>query len=278
MLSQALVQDMFKGQQRNRMRILLTSASGVFISLSPLAGSVLQQLFGWTGSFALFIGLTVIVVLLSRSLLQEAPIPQRPYNIFHSYRLLLGDRCFLGYSTLAALAFTCHFAFIVVSPLLFMDRLGLSDYTFSLVFIGYGAAYVTGGLIASRVNGKLSAHAQIALGLALIGGAGMLLVIWLALAGLSVASILLPMVICTAGTTLTRPAATTCALERHPERAGAAAALSNTLLFATGGVASALVAVAEATLPMSLAAGFIGMSLCGGLLLIGLSRSQPLIA
>ena len=46
----------------------------------------------------------------------------------------------------------------------------------------------------------------------------------------------------------------------------------------TSGVASALVAVAKATLPMSLAAGFIGMSLCGGLLLIGLSRSQPLIA
>ncbi|WP_306109979.1 MFS transporter [Pseudomonas sp. MN1F] len=50
-LSQALVQDKFSGQQRNAMRILMTSGSGLFISLSPLAGSVLQQYFGWAGSF-----------------------------------------------------------------------------------------------------------------------------------------------------------------------------------------------------------------------------------
>lgn len=50
-LSQALVQDMFEGKERDRLRILMITASGIFISLSPLLGSLLQQFLDWPGSF-----------------------------------------------------------------------------------------------------------------------------------------------------------------------------------------------------------------------------------
>lgn len=51
-LSQALVQDMFEGKERDQLRILMITASGIFISISPLLGSVLQQLL--TGLAAFF--------------------------------------------------------------------------------------------------------------------------------------------------------------------------------------------------------------------------------
>ena len=61
-LSQALVQDMFEGKERDQLRILMITASGIFISISPLLGSVLQQLFDWPGSFFLFIVLALGVL------------------------------------------------------------------------------------------------------------------------------------------------------------------------------------------------------------------------
>src|SRR5471032_2563814 len=53
-LSQALVQDLFVGKERDRLRILMVTASGIFISISPLIGTVLQQLLDWQGSFYVF--------------------------------------------------------------------------------------------------------------------------------------------------------------------------------------------------------------------------------
>ena len=73
-LGQALVQDLYSGKQRNTMRILLTSASGLFISISPVAGAALQQSIGWTGSFTVFIGIAISVIVLAWVLLNETPV------------------------------------------------------------------------------------------------------------------------------------------------------------------------------------------------------------
>jgi MFS transporter, DHA1 family, multidrug resistance protein len=280
-LSQALVQDKFKGHQRNAMRILMTSASGVFISLSPLAGSVLQQYLGWAGSFQVFVVLAVVVLVLVLRLLQEKPTSPGSAGVLNSFQVLLKDRAFLVSSLFSCLAFACHFSFVVVSPLLLIEQLGLTEFAFSMVFLGYGLAYLIGGFIASWLNGRIGMQAQVAWGFALIGLAGVALCLVVTLHELEVASLLLPLVLCTIGTTIVRPAATTHALGLHPERAGAAASLSNTMLFAFGGGISMLVASIRSSLPMSLALGFIASSLAGWYLLVylkGLERKARVVA
>ncbi|WP_079227251.1 MFS transporter [Pseudomonas putida] len=274
-LSQALVQDKFNGRQRNAMRILMTSASGLFISLSPLAGSVLQQYFGWAGSFQAFVVLAVVVLVLSMKLLQERPTANSSAGVLSSYQALLKDRAFLVSSLFSCLAFACHFSFVVVSPLLLIEQLGLTEFAFSMVFLGYGLAYMVGGFIASWLNGRMGMQAQVAWGFALIGLAGVALCLVVTVHELEVFSLLLPLVLCTIGTTIVRPAATTHALGLHPGRAGAAASLNNTILFAFGGGASVLVASISGSLPMSLALGFIASSITGWYLLVylkGLER------
>jgi hypothetical protein len=62
-LSQALIQDLFEGEERDRLRILMVTATGVFISVSPLAGTFQQATLGWQGSFVVFIALAGIVLL-----------------------------------------------------------------------------------------------------------------------------------------------------------------------------------------------------------------------
>ena len=148
-----------------------------------------------------------------------------------------------------------------------MGRLELTAYQFSLVFIGYGLAYIVGGMAATYLNSRVSPQAQIKAGLLLISTAGITLLMWEWVAGLSVLGVLLPMIVCTTGTTLVRPAATTQALARYPRQAGAAASLNTTLLFAGAGLTSTLVAGLESALTAGLGVLFVVASLCGGWLL-----------
>ncbi|MDZ3995618.1 MFS transporter [Pseudomonas sp. Teo4] len=267
-LGQALVQDLYSGSQRNAMRILLTSTSGLFISLSPVAGAFLQQSFGWAGSFAVFAVIAVAVASLTCVLLQDTPSLRGSGSGMQSYVLMFRDTTYIAYSVQASLAFACHFSFIVIAPLALMDRLGLTPYQFSIVFIAYGLAYVAGGVGATILNNRVSPQTQIGTGLLLIGVAGVTLLLWEQTAGLTVMGIMVPMIVCTSGTTLVRPAATSQALARYPNYAGAAASLNTTLLFAGGGLAGSWVASVEHALTLSLGLLFLATTLCGWLLLI----------
>jgi DHA1 family bicyclomycin/chloramphenicol resistance-like MFS transporter len=148
-----------------------------------------------------------------------------------------------------------------------MEQLGLTPYEFSVVFIAYGLAYVVGGAIATFLNNRVSAQAQICAGFLLIGTAGAALLIWQWVAGLTLIGLMIPMILCTAGTTLVRPAAATQALARYTQQAGAAASLNTTMLFAGGGFAGTLIASAEHLLPLSLGILFLSSALGGFLLL-----------
>lgn len=273
-LGQALVQDLYSGKQRNTMRILLTSASGLFISISPVVGAVLQQFLGWAGSFTVFIAVASFVILLAWGLLQETPNLRQDKSGIQSYVPMLRDTPYIAYSLQATLAFACHFAFIVIAPLVLMDQLGLTPYQFSVVFIAYGLAYVVGGAVATFLNNRVSAQAQILTGFLLIGTAGATLLIWQWVVGLTVIGLMIPMILCTAGTTMVRPAAATQALGRYPHQAGAAASLNTTLLFAGGGFAGTLIASAEHLLPMSLGILFLSSALGGFLLLMCLKGNS----
>ncbi|PMZ30082.1 multidrug transporter CflA, partial [Pseudomonas sp. GW247-3R2A] len=78
------------------------------------------------------------------------------------------DLRFMGYWLISALAFACHFSFIVISPIIFMERLALSPYAFAWALLLYGVAYVFGGIVASALHRYLQANTQIVIGLGLI--------------------------------------------------------------------------------------------------------------
>ncbi|WP_455923898.1 MFS transporter [Pseudomonas putida] len=234
-LLNALVQDLFQDKERERTRILITSASGVFISTSPLVGALLQHLAGWQASFYLFALIALLVLIQAIRILPPTRGANRPAKgLIGAYRELLCNPAFMGFSLIAAIAFTCHFAFIAISPLIFLDHFQLTQLQFGLTLLSYGAAYVLGGLIASRMSRSVSHRLQLNTGLTLIGLAGVTMLAVAALTERSVASVLLGMMICTAGTTIARPAATSRAMELVPASAGAAASVLNTLVLAAG--------------------------------------------
>jgi Bcr/CflA subfamily drug resistance transporter len=260
-LSQALIQDLFVGSEQERLRIWMTTAGGVFISISPLLGTWLQMHLGWEGSFYVFIGLAVIVWIKAGVLLKETPRNRAsPGRFFSAYWRLCSDPRFMGYWLISALAFACHFSFIVISPIIFMERLALTPYEFAWVMLLYGAAYIVGGIVASALHRCLQANTQIIVGLGLIALSG-LVMLWLASQfGLTATAVLIPMLICTAGTTIARPIANSKAMTLHPQDAGTSTSVGGVMIFMCGGVISVVINLASAELTCALALCFLILS------------------
>lgn len=261
-LSQALVQDLFEGEERDRLRILMVTATGIFISVSPLAGTFLQATLGWRGSFWVFTALSAMVLIKAWLFLHNS----RPtysaarLGFIQSYRRVLGDFEFVGYWLISAFAFACHFSFIVISPLIFMDQLQLAPYDFSLILLVYGAAYVVGGILAAVLNRRITPVQQIFAGLSLILLSGMAMLYLSANHALAPATVLIPMLICTACTTIARPAATSRAMGLFPENAGTSASAGSTIIFICGGLISALISLSPVNLQSTLGYSFVLLS------------------
>lgn len=265
-LSQALIQDLFSAQHRNGLRILLTTSSGLCISASPLLGVWLEDYFGWQASFIVFALLACTVWLMC---LHQLPKDGRPItggmNLITAYSQLFRDHTFLRMGGLAAVGFSCHFVFIVISPLMFMEQLAQSAERFAMFFLLYGLAYLGAGVLAQQLNKHLNPFHQMGLGLILITLAGVMLLI--EQQDVSPSEVLIPVIVGTAGTTLIRPAATSYALALHPSRSGAAAALINTMVFSAGALTSAITTLFTKQLPGSLGAAFLVLAAAGTLLL-----------
>ncbi|MGY2289217.1 multidrug effflux MFS transporter [Pseudomonas sp. SDO528_S397] len=275
-LSQALVQDLFVGKEQERLRIAIVTAGGVCISVSPLVGSWLQTWLGWRASFQVFVAIGLVLMVMAWRLLDTAPrkATAAHTSIVRAYGRVFSDRRFVSYWLISALAFACHFAFMVVSPIILMEQLALTPYQFSLVLLLYGAAYVLGGMGAGWMNRWMEGHTQIATGQWLIVVSALLMLLLQGLFGLSVASVIVPMILCTAGTTISRPISSSRAMGLFPENAGASASAGNMIIFISGGVISGLVSQTGEQVATVLAVSFLLMSAIG----MGLNaqlRRQP---
>lgn len=264
-LSQALIQDLFTGREQQRLRIFLVTCGGIFISVSPLAGTGLQSWMGWRGSFLVFIALAMGVFASACLLLERSTAGSHPrrLNFIAAYRTVCADFSFMAYWLTSALAFSCHFSFIVISPLVLIDQLHLSSEAFSLALLGYGLAYIGGGAVASVLSNRIDSQTQIITGLGLILSAGVLMLGLSSHLGLSVTTLLLPMIVCTAGTTIARAAAHTQAMNRFPERAGTSASAGSVLIFILGGLTSAAISLTPLDLQLTLALCLVLLSLLG---------------
>lgn len=275
-LSQALIQDVFAGRELERIRIWMTTGGGIFISCSPLMGTWLQLWLGWQGSFYVFIVLSGAVWLWSVRLLPESSSNHSPSprQFFAGYWRLFSDIRFVGYWLISALAFACHFSFIVMSPLIFMEHLNLSAYQFAWAMLLYGAAYVFGGVLASLLHRKIPGDTQIITGLWLIACSGLVMLGLTWQFGVSAVTVLIPMLICTAGTTICRPIANSKAMSLHPTLAGTSTSAGSLLIFMGGGLISLVINMADNHLTSALASSFLLLSAIG-LVLNARIRERP---
>ncbi|MEX5687355.1 MULTISPECIES: MFS transporter [Pseudomonas] len=266
-LGHALVEDLFDEQDRARVRLYYMTLSGSFVALSPLIGSWLQTTFGWQGSFYGFALMALGMLIHAFCILpsKAASPPRAGLSIIDTLKAVAGNRDFLRYWWIAALVFTCYFALISVTPLIFMDALKLSEYQYALVLMVYGAAYLLGGVAASFLQKHIPLSRQINIGLGLLGVAGVLLTLVVSYEAITTLTLLIPMLISALAVTLVRPAAISAAMLLFSSSAGTAASAGNSIMFLTAAVSSAALAQAGSHLLMTIAVSFIVFGLWGWL-------------
>ncbi|MER7013794.1 Bcr/CflA family multidrug efflux MFS transporter [Saccharopolyspora sp. NPDC000359] len=265
-IARAVVRDLHSGVQMARFFSLLMLVNGLAPILAPLLGGQLLRVTSWRGVF-LALGVIGAVLLVATAVGVRETLPEQNRRAgylggtLRTFRGLLGDRVFVGYSLSAALAFAAMFAYISGSSFVLQDVFGLSPQVFSLVF-GINAL---GIVLVGQLNARLVERARprrllaIGLGCNALGG---IAVAVSAAAGAGLAGLLPALFLVVASIGMISPNATALALSGHPETAGSASALLGVMQFSAGALAAPLVGSAGTgtALPMGLVMGALSLA------------------
>ena len=282
-LAMAINNDLCEGPAADLRLARLASTMLLVPMLAPAVGSAILLFAGWRGIFVLLTGLGLLLAWVvwcgfaeslragRRSASLTAPLSGYSCAIRH-------PGC-LGHSLVNAAAFGMMFAWLSGSPLLLIDRLGLSHAQFSLAYAASFAGVIAGVQLNLRLGTRGVAfdarlRAGIALGIA--AAAAFLVAIlagWRWAPGL-IALLMLDM----AGFGLVAPNAIAAAIQPLPDHAGAVSAMCGFIQVLAQSVVSAIVPALSAWGPGK-AIGLV-MTVCAVLALAacrGLIRARPIV-
>jgi DHA1 family bicyclomycin/chloramphenicol resistance-like MFS transporter len=229
-------------------------------AVGPVLGGVVTQAFGWRATFWLLVGFTALLLAASRARLPET-VPRldrdalAPARLGAAYRALACHRGFLAHAAIATATYTGLFCFISGSSHVVQTGLGLGPRDFGVVFAGVVGGYLLGSLVARRISPRLGVRRMLRLGVGwcfLCGWAGPAA---LALAGSSLATVALPVVLYMVGFALAQPNAQSGAIAPFPHMAGRASALLGFLQWGLAALGGLIVAALLDTAGWTMAVG-----------------------
>ncbi|WP_372967576.1 multidrug effflux MFS transporter [Microbacterium sp.] len=249
-IAQAAGRDVFSGRELIRFYARLTVVGGFAAVIGPLLGGLLNTVVDWRGLF-LFLAL-IGVGILALSLMrfgETLPRADRTdgglVRTLRDYRVLLGDRVFVGAILNQGFLYAALFAYLSGATFVLQDIYGLSPFEYALAFGANSAGFMVFGHLAGRSAERGRVRSTLAVGIAIagLGAAGLLaagltsMPLWVVLAALFALA---------AGVSISSPPATTLALVDYPQIAGTASSLLGMIRFGFGGIAAPLVGVAGA--------------------------------
>jgi DHA1 family bicyclomycin/chloramphenicol resistance-like MFS transporter len=229
-LARAIVRDLYSGARAGRELSLMSAVMAIAPVVAPIIGGVVQTGFGWRATFVVLVAIGIAALLtvwrlLPETLRERASEPVSFGASLRSFGVLARNRIFVVHTAAVALSYGGLFAWISGASFVLQDLYGLTPFTFGLAFAATAARYMTGAVLAARIVSRIGLERTIGLGACALALGGLVMSLALALAPLSVLSLILPMAIYTAGIGLVLPQSFAGALTPFPERAGAASSL-----------------------------------------------------
>jgi len=255
-IANAVVTDYVRGREAARLLSRLALIGGLAPIVAPLIGAQLLHVTDWRGLFVVLTGIGVgLVVLVALGLPESLPRERRsaagPRPALRTMAMLSRDLGFMGYTLTGSLAFMAFFAYLAGSSFIYQELYGVSPTAFSLLF----AVNAIGMLAANQANHRLLARFSprqlLAAGLVVNAAAGMAALVVLALGGISVWALAVPLFVIVASLGLVFPDSTALALSLHPEAAGSASAYFGALRLGLGALATPLIGIGGAVSGLS---------------------------
>jgi DHA1 family bicyclomycin/chloramphenicol resistance-like MFS transporter len=270
-ISRAIVRDMYEGARAGRELSLMSTIMGVAPIASPMLGGFLVVWFGWRAGFvAMFciVGLIALCALLflPETLRERQKAPLSLRLIWESFRIVARNPVWRVYASLQALGHTGLFAFVAASPFVLQNVMKLTPVQFGLGFSACSVAFVSGAALGSRLVGRRGLDGVIGLGVACLGGGGVLQTLGHFVFPGDPLALFIPELLYFFGIGLTLPQSIAGALSPFPERAGAASSLQGSaqMTFSAGFSLMIVALIRDDALPLVLTT----LSMGGGCWLI----------
>ena len=161
-LPRAIIRDLFEGREA---RLHIAAVSLVFSAaplIAPSLGAGILFIGSWRWIYVVLTCVGAALTVASLALFQESHAPEnrrnlKPSTVLAGYRQALTSPACAGFSLLAGLVFAGLFAYVNVSPLLYMQGYGVSKAGFAGLF----AITASGVIVGSSLNAwLLSRHAR----------------------------------------------------------------------------------------------------------------------
>jgi len=256
-IARAVVRDLRTGAAAARLFSSLLLVTGLAPILAPLLGGQLLALTAWEGVFvALSILSALLAVLVATALPETLPAERRTTDglgrTVQTMGRLLRNRTFLGHGLTSGLIFGALFAYISGSSFVLQGIYGMSPQLYSAAFAMNGLGLIAGSQINARLVERVGPRRLIRFGLACVVTSAIVLLVVVAVGGLSVWALLAPMFVIVSCLSFILPNATALALADQAGVAGTASAVLGLIQFLVGALAAPLVGVAgpETAVPM----------------------------
>lgn len=210
---------------------MIVSVSPIF---APMIGSLIFVTLGWREIFIFMLVLGVVLMMLGKLFLREAPHWKRPKKSLTlkaslaAYKELLTHKYLWMYIAIVSASYSCVMIAVVNISYLMIDNLKVSPLMFSLFFASNGVIIILGNFIGIRLREYRSLSWNICCGSLLMVAGSLLMIALFFQEGLQLSS-LAPLLLINFGVTLVNAPAFALAIANYKERAGTATALIYTV-------------------------------------------------
>jgi MFS transporter, DHA1 family, multidrug resistance protein len=226
-VARAMVRDLFKGAQAQRVMATVQMLFGIAPAVAPIIGGWLLGIH-WQAIFiflALYAGLSLWAALryLPETMPKSKCVPLSAKQVLKDYRVIFGDKEF-NYVVFALGAnFAGFFVYVLASPVFLVKHLGLSEHQFGYMFIPTVCGMILGSYLAKRAAGRYARQKVVKVAYAWMGLMAALNLIACYTMPIGPIVNILPVALFNVGMALAMPVLSLAALDRHPKIRGTAA-------------------------------------------------------
>ena len=246
-VGRAMVQDLFKGAEAQRVMATITMVFSLAPAIAPILGGVLQSLAGWRSIFV-FMALysAVLWVICQRGLPETLPPAQRsPFHlrqIAARYLESLRQPAFVLMILAIAMIFGGLPLYIGSAASFVMDILGLPETAFGWLFIPLVAGTVAGAALARRLARQVAPAKMLRAGMAVMLASAIAGALYASIWPVRIPYAVLPLMFYTFGLGLVMPAMVLRALGMFPHMRGLAASMQSFVQMMTFSLVSGFIA------------------------------------
>ena len=245
-MARSMIRDSMSSGDSAKPLSRVTAVMGMAPMIAPVVGAFAISLFGDPRS--IFIVTLIIGVIILIPVLFRLPETRKAEHIgsmsnelwHHKYRYLLSSKVFLGSTFIYGFTTGSFFAILAVGSTVFSNDLGINSTGFGLIWSSMTILYASAAFLSGNLSTKIGLMSVMRIGMLLNLLSGVMFFTSIAIFGVTLFSIITPLVIMFFAHGFIVPTSMTKAVSDRPEIAGSSSGLSSALGLVTGGLFSIL--------------------------------------